>query len=1053
QFIVAGKDIPKTIRVTATPDPLTSSSNTVHVKVPKGVILGLADVSVTRKTPVLQSTSPNVWKVEDRTSESVTIQPNPHILFAANNFDKNVAAVDISENPATGKPRNQVITRIAVGDPAHPGPTRSVAVTPDLTRAYVTVGSGVAVIDVQTLQEVDLNPATATVEHIIEIPGARPYWAVADKDGHYLYVSDTFAGAIYVIDINPTSTTFHTMVKQISVDVAPEGLRGMDVTADGRRLYAAAPLKGGAAQFSSQNYPNGHIVVIDIDTAPGNKTLWTTIAEKTVSQEPYFVKASATDPRLVTFTNRRSDSQGFNVIHATNDAHTNLTITSASLLLGSKLDNFDVNDASAIALLPAGTLGATQTKDYAFVTGWNRIQQDIPSRDPYIAERQTIEEQQSAGLVLGAPVGGNIGVIEDPFGTPKLIAATAGYFLSMPDGLTLSADGKTLYAAFSADNGVRVFDVQKIVTEVTKSANLVKQISRRDGTFNLLEISPLAGLSGIGPLNNPLNASIELAPIGTGRFPQGLAIAEDLIKVDLGFGDAPGVPPTQPAPTSPQIDLVAEPGDTTPLFRWKATYKDQPLPDGWTTKLYLSVFGPKTGLFPPNNLVEIDQYAHRILNGIEGVHPVPFLPEYREFNMNSVPDRALTLGQRYFAGLKVFDAQGNVRDTIVTEFQLKHAPATTPFSSVTVVTHGFETRLDPAYNAVRPPDAFIELAQDIAKSAGGGVVAVYRKSDGEWIREDNTGLSLRELPPEPGQALVLVPNWMQESDISDEGFAEAAADAIFASLTKLNNDLGGKIFGLRTDGAQGPFQPQSPIHFIGHSRGTVVNSEIIQRIGNYLPAVNNIRMTTLDPHDEIQKSNLIDGSTFVSKFTRDLGGLFKVVLPNLGATLKTLFVNPPPATIFYDDLFDPNVQRWSNISFADNYYQKLGSNVFTLTPNGRSLENVEIDVPLSGDSQKSIPARAGFIQGVGNQANVFGITVPGIGGPHSRVWRWYAGTIDLSLSQFEAGKNGEPLFRSLHDGSLAFPFGSLDVPYYTANEYARNGVGPFQFNVPSAVWE
>ena len=74
-----------------------------------------------------------------------------------------------------------------------------------------------------------------------------------------------------------------------------------------------------------------------------------------------------------------------------------------------------------------------------------------------------------------------------------------------------------------------------------------------------------------------------------------------------------------------------------------------------------------------------------------------------------------------------------------------------------------------------------------------------------------------------------------------------------------------------------------------------------------------------------------------------------------------------------------------------------------------------------------------------------------IGGPHSRVWRWYAGSIDLSLTQFESGLGGEPIFRSLKDGNLGFPFGSLDVPYYVAHEYL--GTPRFQYGVANAVWE
>jgi hypothetical protein len=1055
QFKQDGVPVPSTFHITATPDPLTSSGNTVHVKVPKGVILGLADVSVTRKTPVLQSTSPNVWKVEDRTSDTTTVQADVHILFAADNFDRSVAAVDISKDPLTGQRRNQVITRIDVGDPILQGPTRSVAVTPDLTRAYVTTGQGIALIDVQTLQAVDLNPATPEIDHIIHIPGARPYWAVADKEGNYLYVSDANVGVIYVIDINPTSQTFHKVVKNIAVDVAPEGLRGMDVTADGRRLYAAAPVKGGAAQFSTQHYPDGKIVVIDIDTTPGNKTLWTKITDQSVSEEPYFVKASETDPRVVTFTNRRSDPNGFGVLHATNEAHTNLNVSYASLKLGSGLDHFDVNDASAIALLPAGTLPG-QTKDYAFVTGWNRIQQDVISRDPYMIERLTVDEIASGGFILGAPVGGNIGVIEDPFGTPKLIAATAGEFLSMPDGLTISPDGKTLYAAFSAQNAVRVFDVQKIMTQITNSQNLVPQYTRRDGKFNTLEIRPLAGPAGLG-VNVPLDASIELAPIGTGRFPQGLALAE-ANKVIIGFGRENDALNTTILPE-------AEKGDTTPVFRWNVQWSDPKVRDRATSKLFVSTFKSGQGLFPSDSGANNDGSTplkdlglHRILSGVEAKHRFTQQGDFFEYDLEVERGelRALTLGQTYYIGIKVYDGRNELA-TAWREFKLEQAPATTPFSSVTVLTHGFETRL--ALDQSRPPDAFVELARNIRDAAGGGVVAVYRKETGDWIRIDD-GQSLRVSPPELGKSLVLVSDWMRESDIADEGFAEAAGDAIFASLVKLNNELGGAIFGRRTDGVQSTHPQQSPIHFISHSRGTVVNSEIIQRLGSYVPSVG-VRMTTLDPHDFNQPSLNVTSETLTSDFIRAVGGpaislglsTSEAVIQRvdaLKANLRQLLSESIPQTIFYGEFYDPDVTRWGNVIFADNYYQKAAKeqNALTFTPNGRSISNMDVDVALSGIPGLS-PARAGFMfDDFSTQP------LQGMGGPHSRVWMWYAGTVGLGLSDFE-----EPIYRSLADKDLLVGttkyslFDGVQVPWYVANEYPSNGTGTFPFSSPDAVWE
>src|SRR3546814_13794652 len=91
------------------------------------------------------------------------------------------------------------------------------------------------------------------------------------------------------------------------------------------------------------------------------------------------------------------------------------------------------------------------------------------------------------------------------------------------------------------------------------------------------------------------------------------------------------------------------------------------------------------------------------------------------------------------------------------------------------------------------------------------------------------------------------------SDVcSSDLFAEAAAESLFASIVALDHATGvsvgsgmGKIL-------------STPLHFIGHGRGTVVNSEIIQRLGTTFPNAGNpsasdppagnggIQMPTLD---------------------------------------------------------------------------------------------------------------------------------------------------------------------------------------------------------------
>lgn len=94
----------------------------------------------------------------------------------------------------------------------------------------------------------------------------------------------------------------------------------------------------------------------------------------------------------------------------------------------------------------------------------------------------------------------------------------------------------------------------------------------------------------------------------------------------------------------------------------------------------------------------------------------------------------------------------------------------------------------------------------------------------------------------PDKDNVLIFDWTLESAINVHGFAEAAADVLAATLVKLGTEYDFILDNL---------------HFIGHSRGCVVNSEAIQRLiywadNGILPGSitldSEIHMTTLDPH-------------------------------------------------------------------------------------------------------------------------------------------------------------------------------------------------------------
>jgi hypothetical protein len=184
----------------------------------------------------------------------------------------------------------------------------------------------------------------------------------------------------------------------------------------------------------------------------------------------------------------------------------------------------------------------------------------------------------------------------------------------------------------------------------------------------------------------------------------------------------------------------------------------------------------------------------------------------------------------------------------------------------------------------------------------------------------------------------------------------------------------------------------SPLHFMGFSRGTVVNSEIVQRLGTFFPqaggtsmANRDLQMTTIDPHDFYQPSLNLQLRDFIS--------------------------------INFSDFYEPKVQVWNNVTWADNYYQTVADpNRLTATPNGRALgllpqeelnknpKPAGLNFPkVNGDAlgQADREILLGTREGEpGREYSRIGFTKDdGIGGTHKRAFGWYAGTVDLGLDQ------------------------------------------------------
>jgi DNA/RNA endonuclease G (NUC1) len=212
--------------------------------------------------------------------------------------------------------------------------------------------------------------------------------------------------------------------------------------------------------------------------------------------------------------------------------------------------------------------------------------------------------------------------------------------------------------------------------------------------------------------------------------------------------------------------------------------------------------------------------------------------------------------------------------------------------------------------------------------------------------------------------------------LNNTGFSEAYADELFTSLVKVDQVLASSAVGDSGigDGTGKIYDSKgklirnqgelfdSTLHFIGFGRGAVVNTEIVQRLGTFYP----------------------------------LAGGKKLVADQItGGDLQVTSVDP------YDQfggMVDPALQTWSNVTFADLYYQNLPAGPAGQGMNGNFVGTVDWKVDLSGAA--------------------------GLADRTKNVFSWYEGTADLA----EPVKPGA--FRRL--GDLA----PSDAPWYRPEHLA-----------------
>ena len=1013
--------------------------------------------------------------------------------------------------------------------------------TQDGSRVYVTLEKSgiVAVIDPLLLRVVDTNSATPEIDSINLPIGASPGAIVVDSFDQYAYIADSQVGLIYVLDINPFSSSYQQVVANIAVTDAPNGLRQLTVSNDNHRLWVTAPDK------------ISHIIVINIDPndRPSNPLVndkkWRQKISSIVVDAGLSGISTTPDKSKLLFTERGNEALGYGVVDVSNvDERSEASrrddplsfvgnVSYFNLSLGDLSDYFDVNEGTSITISDDGKYG-------------------------FIAGRNGTNFGSGIESVDGVQAGSNIGIIVDPLGTnPHLVAATRPIPVGLINDLVLSNDGRYLSASSIGRNSVFVFDVQEIIKTIESPENYVIDIlgrsdlgypayfvdersetSRRDVSTSHLASSEALTYFPIDDLNPDISVAADYK-----------IIEGDWISNQFTYGVPDGVKDAPVATGGGPLGLAASPSrfvhllgpgansNLQPSFTWNF---DIPSNDVEQVNLFVSSLPEGEGLLPSDRVINLQDAS--FLPGLSEQQKLNLLTRrtqgYDDFNPNRIitatwtketnswllPDgttftgtansltqlvlsnnHRLTAGQTYYIGVQAVDVRGH-SNLDLGEFRTTSQPSNNPFSSVTVLTHGFTLNEPPAgidkgYYDIA--DKITSVNRDLPSQKG--LILRYDKPTGLWIPVDNHGgiletLTGNKMPGDVGYLstlashiesdyvnhnvpLVLIPEWNTngESIVPDSGFSEGAADAIFASMVQLDQALGGDV-GEYNNGqltqlydtrgnlirTQGPLF-NSPLHFIGFSRGAVVNSEIIQRLGTFYPnaggkvvngnLVRDLQMTTIDPHD----------------------------------------FNQPGLNVFTDnfgDFHEPKVQVWSNVTFADNYYQTV-PNLFrgTVTPAGRDIpnfpntpSNIQVQLPREGfrsanpdpngqllgqpdlsvflgtnsDNLVSYPnSRAGFTRETDP-----GISIGGKGAVHQRTLGWYAGTANLSETSFPTEnliandanviyrRRGDGYYQPLFHYNFSFPTPPnppLVSPWYTP-DLKRMG-GGFTHGNESAPWE
>ncbi len=308
---------------------ISATADRIEVEVSDKVPLAMATgIEVVREEPVNVISGAQPVDPIEFGSNLIAVDAEGDYVFAAGYWRDQVHFINGANQELVAK------VSVGTGENNDDGPF-DIAPTNNGDRLYVSLANSgrIALVDPVTFRQIDTDPSTEELDFIDLPTGANPLRLTVDLYDQYLYVADGNRGAVYVVNINPTSGEYNQLVEIINVDPAPVGLSQLDIDPEGKRLYVAAPDK---RLFGQTVGEESNLIVINIDLAdkPGyneaNDRLWhqqiaaipTGIGETAAPTGIEGVSVTS-DPSKIVVTHRFHDSVGIEVVQVENNEPTN----------------------------------------------------------------------------------------------------------------------------------------------------------------------------------------------------------------------------------------------------------------------------------------------------------------------------------------------------------------------------------------------------------------------------------------------------------------------------------------------------------------------------------------------------------------------------------------------------------------------------------------------------------------------------------------------------------------------------------------------------------